>query len=152
MNGKLIVDTGLFLEDMCQLMCEDRCVVIPVSGGSMSPFLVGGRDYILLRKPCEKDLKRGKIVLYKRNTGQFVLHRIHSVKKGKFFIIGDGQWMIEGPVQKKQIVAVEDRIMRKNKWIAEFSPVSLFFRCVWIRIIFARRFVIKIMRILGNKM
>lgn len=141
-NGNIVVDTEMFLEDMCRLVKEGRQVVIPVSGGSMSPFLIGGRDCISLKKPLPKDLKKGKIALFRRISGQFVLHRIYSVKKGKYYFIGDAQDDIEGPIMMEQIEAVEDQVMRKGKWIANVSPEALFFRYVWIRIIFARKYIV----------
>lgn len=145
-NGSILVDTEIFLEDMCQLVKEGRKVVIPVSGSSMTPFLISGRDCISLRKPLPKDLKKGKIALFRRTSGQFVLHRICSVKNGEYYFAGDAQYETEGPIRSDQIEAVEDKVMRKGKWITGFSPEALFFRYIWIRIIFARKYAVKAYR------
>ena len=67
-------------------------------------------------------------------------------KNGEYYFAGDAQYEIEGPIRRDQIEAVEDKVMRKGKWITGFSPEALFFRYIWIRIIFARKYVVKAYR------
>ena len=49
-----------------------------VAGTSMSPFLRDQRDTIVFKQPV-KPLKKGDMVFYQRETGQYVMHRIHKM-------------------------------------------------------------------------
>ena len=50
-----------------------------VSGNSMSPILKDKRDYVYLTDIKNHTLKKGDIVFIKRDTGQYVLHRIYKI-------------------------------------------------------------------------
>ena len=49
-------------------------------GISMMPLLFPGRDSVTIETP-KRDLRKNDIVFYRRKNGQFVLHRVESVKK-----------------------------------------------------------------------
>lgn len=126
-----------------ELVEEGKEVSLLVSGNSMFPFLVNERDYILFRKPTE-NLKKGDMVFYQRLDGQFVMHRICSVKKEGFYIIGDGQYSIEGPVMREQIFAIITKVKRNGKWIKSGNLTWVFFQYIWINIIPIRSKIIRI--------
>lgn len=48
----------------------------------------------------------GDIVLIQRLSGAFVLHRVIKIEEGSFYIVGDAQTKIEGPVFPSQLIAV----------------------------------------------
>lgn len=144
-----VVDTNIYLANIVCILEENYKVVIPVSGNSMSPFLCGGRDFVMLEKPSHKERKRGQIVLYKRAGGQFVLHRIQKMTGSYFYAIGDGQTKVEGPLSLSQICAKVCMIQRKGKWISGKDFWSCFFKIIWIRVIPLRRVMIKIWAVLS---
>ena len=77
-------------------------------GTSMRPMLIMGRDSVELIKAPEK-LKKYDIPLYRRDDGQFVLHRV--VKVGESYTcIGDNQFVYETGVRPEQILAVAQKI------------------------------------------
>ena len=57
---------------------------------------------------------RGDIILYLRENGQYVLHRIIAVKETGYLCSGDNQHVRE-PVTRDQILAVVDGFIRKGK-------------------------------------
>ena len=128
------VDTREYLSAMEDLIGQGETVSIPVSGFSMNPFLADKRDAVLVKRP-ERDLKRGDIVLYKRRNGQYILHRIWRVKREGYFMVGDAQTEIEGPIKPDQIIGLVEKIRRKGKWIDETDFLWKFFEKVWIRIL-----------------
>ena len=128
------VDTRQYLSSMEDLIGQGETVSIPVSGFSMNPFLADKRDAVLVKRP-ERDLKRGDIVLYKRRNGQYILHRIWRVKREGYFMVGDAQTEIEGPIKPDQIIGLVEKIRRKGKWIDETDFLWKFFEKVWIRIL-----------------
>ena len=56
-------------------------IVYGFKGTSMNPMLKSGRDKAYIEK-VTKPLKKGDIALYKRLTGEYVLHRVIKAKKG----------------------------------------------------------------------
>jgi hypothetical protein len=142
-----IVDTTEYLSVLKELVEEGREVRLKIAGESMVPFLREHRDEVFFRKPTEA-LKKGDIVFYQREGGQFVMHRIQRVKPEGYFIIGDNQTVVEGPVAKAQIFGVVTKVIRDG---VEMGPGDFwweFFEHVWIRMIPLRRCVMRVYRCL----
>jgi len=99
------------------ILDEGSNLKIPLSGRSMIPLLIGGRDEAIISTFKGKRLKRGDIVLYARDDGTHLLHRIHHIKNGNFFVLGDAHIAIEGPIKKENVLAVAVAVVRKNKTI-----------------------------------
>ena len=74
----------------------------------MMPFLIDRRDQVLIKR-IERPLKKGDIAFFQRENGQYIMHRIHFMRKddrtgeNQFYFIGDGQKNIEGPIKEIQI-------------------------------------------------
>ena len=142
-----IVDTTEYLSVLKELVEEGREVRLKIAGESMVPFLREHRDEVFFRKPTEV-LKKGDIVFYQRECGQFVMHRIQKVKPEGYFIIGDNQTVVEGPVAKEQVFGLVTRVIRDGKIMEPGDFWWDFFAHVWIRIIPLRRFVMRVYRCL----
>lgn len=123
-----------YLREISSLVEEGRNVVIPVSGISMWPFLIPGRDHVMLGSAQTGTLKVGDIALFQRKSGQYVLHRICRKGKSGFYFVGDAQTAAEGPVDPQQIRARVIGVKRAGKWLTGKEPVSLFFGRVWPRV------------------
>lgn len=85
---------------------------MPVNGVSMLPFL-NKTHYVVLDKP--NNLKRNDMILYKRENGQYVLHRIFRVKKDHFQLIGDNQFYREYPIYENQVIGKVVSVIKGNK-------------------------------------
>ena len=85
---------------------------MPVNGVSMLPFL-NKTHYVVLAKP--QNLKRNDMILYKRENGQYVLHRIFRVKKDHFQLLGDNQVYREYPVYENQVIGKVIEVHKGNK-------------------------------------
>lgn len=90
---------------------------IPVSGDSMNPFLRDGIDSVEFSRGSFEQISWGDIVVIKRSNGSFIMHRIYRKEIDCFFIVGDAQQWIEGPLYPEQLVAVVPTIWRKDKCI-----------------------------------
>lgn len=126
-----------------ELTEEGREVGIMIAGNSMSPFLVHQRDNIVFKKP-DRELRRGDIVFYERANGQFVCHRICRIRPDGFYLVGDAQIQVEGPIRREQIFGLITGVMRKGKWLAPGDFWWEFFEKVWIRIIPLRRPLVRL--------
>lgn len=103
---------------MDNLFDDGKNVWVVVSGMSMYPFLREDIDRVELTRRDFSSIKRGDIVLIQRTSGEFVLHRVLKKNKFDFYIIGDAQQWIEGPILKNQLKAVAININRNGKMIS----------------------------------
>lgn len=129
-----MMDTRAYVGMLKELVEQGREVRMVISGSSMAPFLIHGRDSIFFRAPA-RELRKGDIVFYERPGGQFVVHRICRVHADGYDIIGDAQTEIEHHVQRKQIFARVTKVERKGKILVPGTFWWEFFAQVWIRII-----------------
>lgn len=118
-----------------ELLEQGQSIKIPVSGNSMNPFLHDCSDSVELTKGSFHQLSRGDIVLIKRTDGYYVMHRVYKKKRECFYMIGDAQQWIEGPLYPEQLIAVVTAIWRKdkripcsNKWLRLLSWLWLCLR------------------------
>lgn len=129
-----VVDTAALLEEYRTLVQQVDMVPLVVSGSSMTPFLVHGRDTVYLSK-VSRPLRRGDMVLYQRKSGAYILHRICRVRDGSFDIVGDAQTVIEHGVRREQIFAVVRAAKRKGRMQQPGCFWWTFFEKFWVRVI-----------------
>lgn len=102
------------------MLKSGQALKITPQGYSMCPFFVGGRDDVYLVPP-KFPLKKGDIALFQRADGTYVIHRVYRIRKSEnttlYYMLGDNQTWIEGPILEPQIHAVTTQIMRKGKLI-----------------------------------
>ena len=90
---------------------------IPITGTSMLPLLVQGRDFVKIVK-CERKLKKGDIPLYRRDDGHFVLHRVVKIEKdGTYTMCGDNQIILEKGITDKNIIGLVKTLIIDGKEI-----------------------------------
>lgn len=76
------------IEEAVKLVNEGVCVTLPVEGRSMLPFIIGGKESVILQKPPLPN--RGQVVLAWVNGDHYVVHRIICVKNMDITLMGDG--------------------------------------------------------------
>lgn len=131
MNRRMI-DIHEYMPVLRGLIEQGKEVSLTITGNSMVPFMVHGRDQVLIEKPSEP-WKKGDIGFFQRNNGAYVLHRIcHVDEQGNCWFVGDGQVMIEGPIRKEQIFGKVTAVKRKDKWVRPGSFLWAFFRYIWL--------------------
>lgn len=142
------VDAQEYIAVLRELIEEGHQVSLLISGSSMSPFLIHHRDTIYFKKP-DRELKVGDMVFYRRGNGKYVMHRIRRIRPEGFYMIGDAQWGIEGPLQREQIFGLITAVERKGKLIQPGDFWWEFFAKVWLRIIPLRRLIQRIYQVLS---
>jgi hypothetical protein len=113
MNKKISMEELLpFIEEAFE---NGKTFTIPITGTSMLPLLVQGRDTVTLKK-IDGKLKKGDLPLYRRNDGAFVLHRIIDVlEDGSFIMCGDNQFIKEYGITDGNLIGVVTEINRDGK-------------------------------------
>lgn len=84
------------------------------AGTSMQPFIVQGRDKVILSSVPDR-LKKYDIVLYQRENGTYVLHRIVGLNGNIYTMRGDNQDYLEPGICVEQILAVVTSVERNGK-------------------------------------
>ncbi len=114
--------------------------VVPITGTSMLPLLKEGRDLVELESCSQERLKKGNIVLYKKNDGTLVLHRIIKTENGEFFtVLGDHQFKNAERVNKNQIIAVARGFFIKGRYVNEKMRWYRLYKKIWLSSLTARR-------------
>lgn len=85
-------------------------------GVSMLPLLKQGRDSFTVREVKQgESCKLWDVVLYKRGTDQYVLHRIIKVYEDSYDILGDNCIGIERGIKKTDVLGVMTDFTHKGK-------------------------------------
>ena len=80
-------DNG-FIEEALRLVQKGVTVTFPVTGQSMLPFIIGGKESVILQKP--ENLKVGHVVLAWVDGNHYVVHRIKAIDGDAVTLTGDG--------------------------------------------------------------
>lgn len=102
--------------DFAQNVFENgQSIRITVVGDSMYPFLRSGIDSVELIKADFCDIELNDIVLVERLSGEYVLHRVFKKTQYNFYLQGDAQTYIEGPLNPEQLKARVKTIWRGDR-------------------------------------
>lgn len=104
---KLVCSAAEFSDTLEDMINSGATVPLYVSGNSMTPFLADGQDIVRLRACTQEDFRRGRILLFRRDDGSLVLHRIIKLlPDGMLLMNGDAQSWCEKTDRKHAIAAV----------------------------------------------
>ncbi len=95
----------------------------------MLPMLRQGKDSVTL-SPINGRLRKYDLPLYRRDDGQFVLHRIVEVGED-YSCVGDNQIAIETGVRQDQLIGVVSEFGRGERRISVRSPIYRLYCVVW---------------------
>ncbi len=92
---------------------EGRSVKFTVVGNSMSPIFCSNRDRVTVKKADK--IKKYDVILYRRDNGEYVLHRVVGKGKLGYKLCGDNQLIVEYPVRAENVIAVMTSFERNGK-------------------------------------
>lgn len=133
--------------DIEGLLAEGRRVQISPRGWSMYPLIVPGRDEVRIAPLGEKRPRRGDVVLFRRretpvwnsriktNTpeGQLlVIHRIWRCREEGYYLVGDNQKLVEGPIAPDQLRGILEGVVRKGRYIPVTNRLYRVCACLWL--------------------
>ena len=99
---------------------EQGKLIYTAVGDSMFP-LVRPRDLLVI-KAVKKPLKVNDVPLYKRDSGQYVLHRIIGIKHGGYVMKGDNRTVCEKGIRDRHIIGVLTAIIRDGRTLPVETP------------------------------
>lgn len=100
-----------------EIVAQGQNVRVAVSGSSMYPFLRDGVDSVEFIQAAFSDLSRGDVVLIRRKDGPYIMHRVLKKGNDSFYMVGDAQQWVEGPLYPDQVIAKAHAVWRNNKRI-----------------------------------
>ena len=125
-----------------QTLASGGTVRLPITGTSMLPLLVAGRDTVVLGA-VGGPLQKYDLPLYRRADGAFVLHRVVAVEQpGVYTMCGDNQWVKEPGVRQAQLIGRVERICRRGR---EFPVTAARYRAycrLWALLWPVRRYLV----------
>lgn len=113
------------------LLEQGETIQIHPQGYSMYPLFIPGRDEAIIGKADVDKLRRGDVVLYRREKSILVLHRIWAKKPEGFYMIGDNQMEVEGPLRPEQIKGVLLAFIKKGRKISVKNPFYIVLSSLW---------------------
>ena len=120
-------------------------------GDSMMPFIRQGRDVLVISR-AEGRLKRYDVPLYKRDSGQYVLHRILKVRKNDYVICGDNRCNREYGITDRHIIGVLTGIIRDGREILVTDRKYRIYVHLWCDFFPVRAFIIRIRQFLKRRL
>ena len=123
-----------------RMLDETGHIVYTTRGVSMRPLIRQGKDVVIIQKYKEPPQKYDA-VLFQRQNGQYVLHRILRVYEDRYWIIGDN--CITGEmVNRDQSIGKMTSLKRNNRLIKENDRAYRFYSRFWYWI-FPLRYCVK---------
>ena len=78
----------VIIQEAIRLVDDGVSVTFPVKGWSMLPFIIGGRESVILQKPVRPQV--GDVVLAWVEGVRYVVHRIIRIDGDQVTLMGDG--------------------------------------------------------------
>ena len=148
MNNKQNIAS--FPIDIEQLLASGKTIKLSPQGYSMYPLFIPGRDKACIEPANFSSLKRGDIILYRRDHSILVLHRIWKITDDSLYMVGDNQTEIEGPLRADQVRGKLIGFIRNGKFIDVKNPLYRFLSSFWLFLRPVRPFAWKITSLLRH--
>ena len=129
---------------------ELGCAVVPTEGTSMLPLLKEGKTLVEVEAKKTKQFKKGEVVLYRKNDGTLVLHRIVKAESGDVYtVLGDHQYKNAEQVNKEQILAVMTGFITNGRHVDEKTRWYRIYKRIWVGSSALRRCCLALLRMSG---
>ena len=132
-----------------QVIAEDGVLIYTNVGNSMYP-LIKPRDLLVIKPPVFP-LKRLDIPLYKRDNGQYVLHRIVKVRGNEYWMCGDNRVEYERGITDRHVIGMLTDIIRDGETFSVYSLKYRVYAHLWSDFRPVKRVVFRIRRMINKK-
>lgn len=122
------------IQEAIKLVNEGLSVTFPVRGRSMLPFIIGGRESVILEHPLS--VKVGDVVLAWVEGSRYVVHRVISIQGNRLTLMGDGNIAGTERCLKDDVKALATHVVNAK---GQLHPLDSPWRKRWARLWFALR-------------
>lgn len=141
LTDKLLLNNDQFFTEVARMLAGGNSVTLRAKGNSMYPFIVDGRDSVILQT-CRKTAAVGDIVLAHLPEKGFVLHRIYKNDGNEFVLMGDGNLHTTERCSKNDIVGKVVKIIRNGRYIDCSSSIERYKATLWRKMLPTRRYLL----------
>ena len=134
------------IEEAIRLVREGVNVTLPVNGNSMLPFIIGGKESVILHSPGGI-VDVGDVVLAWVDGNRYVVHRIIKLDYDRVTLMGDGNVAVTEHCRLNDIKArVTHVVDAKDKTHYLYNRWRMFGAKVWYWLRPIRRYLLAIYR------
>lgn len=145
----MTLSNDLLLGEVEKILADNRSVMLKAMGSSMLPFIIGGRDTVLIKRlPETQVLQVGQIVLAHLPDNRYVLHRIISISENEIVLMGDGNLRATERCQYPGIVGIVTQIIRNGRPIDCNTRHERRKAAVWSTLLPIRRYLLYIYKLI----
>lgn len=116
------------------LLLQGKSVCFPLEGYSMYPLFVPQRDKAIVVPAKNQKIKKNDVILYRRDGDILVLHRVCKCHKDGYFLVGDNQIEVEGPIRIDQVRGIMKGGIRGGKEFSVDNPSYRLVTFVWLHL------------------
>lgn len=128
-----ITSMSLLAELMQPMLDCGKSVKFTVVGNSMYPVFRNGVETVTLVKA--KKVSKYDVIFYRRDNGEYVLHRIVGKGKDGWKLCGDNQLLVEYPVKEENIIGVMTDFLRNGKIVSKNKLWYRVYSYLWTNLI-----------------
>lgn len=125
------IDNQILFSEIEKMLAEGRQASFTVMGYSMYPFLVSGRDSVIVEHLGTRKPRIGDILLFKPLPDRYMLHRVTKLTEDGFETTGDRNSFRDGLFPYDSIVGRASAIVRKGRTIPCSDPWYRFLSKLW---------------------
>ncbi len=97
-----------------EILAKEGRLIYTNVGDSMRPLIRQGRDLLVIERHTGR-LRRYDVPLYRRDSGQYVLHRVLRVRENDYVLCGDNRWHRETGITDRHVIGVLTAVVRDGK-------------------------------------
>lgn len=135
-----------------KILREKGLLLYTNQGRSMLPYIKEGKD-ILVITPASDRISKYDIVLVKRPSGRYLLHRVLKVNAhNQYIICGDNSFRCDVVIDRQDIIGKLDALIRDGRRNELNSIGYLVFVHIWCRLFFLRKPVLTILNYMNYEL
>lgn len=144
MVKKRVLPNKVLLPEVERILKAGSCVTLRTKGGSMLPFMHGGRDSIVLTGKFSPNI--GDIVFARISDGYYVVHRIRKINGNIITLMGDGNLKGVEVCRMEDLCGKVITIVRNGKHINPYASSERWKANVWHKLLPVRKYLLAVYR------
>ena len=133
-----------------EILADEGRLVYSNVGDSMLPLIRQGRDLVVIERPTGR-LKKYDVPLYRRDGGQYVLHRVLKVRQNDYVLCGDNRWRRETGITDGHVRGVLTAVVRDGKELPVTDWRYRLYVHLWCDLFPLRAFLLMAIHVLKRK-
>ncbi len=135
-----------------EVIAKSGKLVYKNKGDSMMPLIREGKDLMVITRKPKRRLKKYDVPLYKRDSGQYVLHRILKVRDKDYVICGDNRWKKEYGITDRHIIGVLSAVIRNGETVSVNDWRYKLYVHIWCDFFPVRAFIVRVIMFLKRRL